>query len=102
MNARAIQRFVRVDVPDAAQKSLVEQQSFDLSFVRANARLEVFEGDFQRLRSQLTHARGQSRAQLQAAELAAVVVQERSAIESQNGMRMLSGGAIHKQLAGHP
>ena len=82
-------------------KRLIEQQRFHLGLVLAQPLRELFERDFQRLRTEFPHARRKPHAQLQPAELAAVIVEQHAAIERQNGVRVLARHGVHQQLAGH-
>src|SRR5229473_5265456 len=101
MNSRAEQRFVGIDISDSAKEALVQQQGFDSGFALAQERREAVNFDFERFRAEFSHARGKSLAQLQPAKLPNIVVQQRAAIQAQNGVRVLSSHAVHEQLSGH-
>ena len=61
MNAGAEQRFVGVDIADAAEKGLVEKQRLDTCLAAAECRGELVEGNFERLRPKARDAGGKSR-----------------------------------------
>src|ERR1017187_9921189 len=85
VNARAKQRLVGVNVADPSHESLVQEQRLDTSLVALQPRRELFERDFQRLRPQPRHSRGKLLAELDTAELPAVVIQQPAAVEREDG-----------------
>jgi len=85
-NPGAEERFIGVDVPDAADESLVQQQRLDAGSAAAKIAGEVQSGDLERLRAEAAHASGEILVHLNGAELAAVVKLEHAAVQREDGV----------------
>src|SRR5262249_62013627 len=101
MNAGAVQRLVGVNIAHAAQETLVEQQRLDHGAPRTEAGDEGRRIERERIRSELFQARGELIAELDAAELPDIVIDQRSAVQRDNGVAVRAEFGIEQQLAGH-
>jgi len=101
VNTRFEQRFIGVNVPHAAQESLIEQQRLDARFALLQQLQKIFERDVERVRTQCLRPLQQSGAPLNAAKMTDVVIDQQAFIKSKNGTRVRAGLLIEQQLAGH-
>jgi len=101
MDAGAKQGFIGINIADAADEGLVEQQGLDTDFVALERAHEIFARDFKRFGAKPGDADGESLAEFQTSELAAIVEQQRTFIEGEDGVGMLAGLAAQQQPAGH-
>src|SRR3984957_17924108 len=97
MNARAEERFIRIDVSNTAHESLIQQQSFYTGAAPLQRGREIVHANFERLRPQSRHARGKFMGEFNAAELAAIVKKQRAAVERKDGMRVLARRSAQQQ-----
>src|SRR5579872_1986955 len=74
VDAGAVQRLIGINISHPAQESLIEQEWLDQRLPRAQAGDESIRRDRQRVRTKLVQAGGELGAQLDAAELADIVV----------------------------
>src|SRR5580698_5552612 len=101
MDASAKERFIRVDVADAAHHSLVQEDGFYGGAAGSEAHGEIRQSDFERLRTQCGDAFRQLDAVLDAPELALVVVMQNAVVEREYGMGPFGGVRVDEKLAGH-
>src|SRR5580765_5170134 len=80
MYPRREQALVGIDVSQAGQESLIEQQGLDAGLA-SQAGAELLETDFERFGTQPRHPRGRTLAELDPAELAWVVIQQQAVVE---------------------
>jgi len=73
MNPCREKALVSVDVADAREKSLIQQQRFDTSLA-LNALAEFLERDFERFGTKPCHARGDFLGPFDGAELAGIMI----------------------------
>jgi hypothetical protein len=101
MNAGAEERFIGVNIADAAQEGLVEEQRFDARLVAAELGGEFIERDFERFGAEAGNAAREVFAELDAAELAAIVVQKCRPVEGKNSVGVFGWSSAEQQAAGH-
>src|SRR5437870_9402023 len=101
MDAGAKQRLIGIDVADAPQETLIQQQRFDWSLAAARALDELLQTRLERLWPELFHPTRHSVTELQAAELAWIIIQQHAAIERDHCVRVSAGFAAREQLTGH-
>src|SRR5579872_572 len=98
MYPRPEQRLISIDIANAAQKLLIEQQCFQFCFPAAKTARELIECNRERLRAKFLHAPRQAFAQFEPPELPAVVVEQYAAIQRKNGVRVFAGSSVHEQF----
>jgi hypothetical protein len=98
MNPRPEQAFIGIDVPHACKEGLIHEQRLHLR-TPLHSLGEVFECDFQRLRPELLYPLG---AQFNPSELARIVVEKLSFIQSEKTMCVFGRLSAREQIPGHP
>src|ERR1035438_9649668 len=101
MNAGAEEGFIGVDISNAAHEGLVQQQALDARLMPPEGGGEFVEGDFQRFGPEAGNAAREVFAELDRAELAAVVEQQGGAVEGEDGVGMFAGIGAQQEAAGH-
>src|SRR5260370_40172253 len=101
MNAGAEKGLIGVDITDAAEEGLVEKQRLDARLVPLERDCELLEGNFERLGSKAGDTVGKVFAELDTAELPAIVIQEGGAVEGENGAGVRTGRATEQQGSPH-
>ncbi len=101
MNASVEQQFVRINVADAAEERLIEEKSLDAAAMLAQAVVEFCKGDVQSIGSDAIEGSGKFREELEAAELADVIVNQRPVVQVKDSARVFSGRGVPEQPAGH-
>src|SRR5579883_2429730 len=95
MDAGGEEALVGVDVAQAREEFLIEQEGLDAGFT-AQARAKIFEADLQGLGAE----RGLG-SEGYAPELARVVVEQDAVVEREDGVGVLAGVTRNEQLPGH-
>src|ERR1017187_1352161 len=101
MNAGAEEGLIGVDIADAAHEGLVEQQALDARFMPSEGGGEFVERDFQRFGPEAGDATREVFAELDGAELAAVVEQQGGTVEGEDGVGVFAGIGAQQEAAGH-
>ncbi len=102
MHAGAEQRFIRVDVADAAYDSLIQQHGLDRRFARFEARAAKSASDTSSGSGPRAATRsGKLLAVFDAAELALIVVMQDAAVESEDGVGPFGGVGVDEELSRH-
>ena len=100
MDPRREQTFIRVDIPQTCQESLVEQQGFHARLA-LEPRTEFIKADFEGFRTQPGYTRRRTGAPLDPAELAGIVIEQKSVIQREDPVSMLAGLAFQQKFSGH-
>lgn len=95
------ERLIRIDVPYAANKGLIEQQSLDRRSMLFKARVELWKTDRQRVGPNFFDQFWQCVEIFEAPELADIVVQQHSRIQINFGAGIGRSLAVPEQLARH-
>lgn len=99
MNAGREECFIGVDIADAADKTLVQEQRLDGAFSSLEARKECLEIKLQGVGADaLLRLFG---VEFEAAELAHVVEQQHTVFEFEEGAGVFARGGVPKEIAGH-
>ena len=101
MNAGYKQDFVRINIPDATQKLLIQQKCFDHASPLPKPFVEFVERDAERVGPQLCDAFRSGQIEVEAAELANIVEAKDAIVELQNRPGIGSGGSVPEKLASH-
>ncbi len=101
MNARRKQRFVGIDVAHSADESLIEQERFDSDAAVLHPLEKIIETHRERVGADSFQCWRNGRIKLDSAELADVVIDERTTIQLQIGARVFPWLCIPQQLARH-
>src|ERR1035437_9482460 len=101
MNSGAEEGFIGINVAQSTEEALVQQQRLDAGLAALEGGGEILERDLQRLGPEFCNPRGEFLAELDAAELAAVVIEQDTAVERQDGVGVLARRAIEQEAAGH-
>lgn len=101
MNAGCEERFIRIDVADAADEGLIQKQRLDVTAMPFEPGEEFFGGNSESVGAGFGEKIGNFGIELHAAELPDVVKDESAVIEFKNRPRVFGALAIPKKLAGH-
>jgi len=102
VNAGGIERFVRVDVPDAGEKGLAEQNCFDPATPLPESANEFPDRYSQGVRADRGQGCVSFREKLKAAKGTNIVEEQDAIGQLEASPRVLTGLAIPKQLSRHP
>src|ERR1039458_8870152 len=102
MNPRSEQRLIRINIPDAAHKLLIQKQRLDARLAPPERRDKLGKADLQRFRPQPRHAPRELLAEFDAAELPAVVEQQRPTFKIEYSVGMLPRCSPQQQAPRHP
>jgi hypothetical protein len=101
MNAGAEQGLIGVDVAHTAEHGLVEENGFDRGFALGQASGEILGQNLEWFGAKGGDAGGKLFAELDAAELAGVFVEEFTTIEGKDGVGPFGAGSVDEKLTGH-
>lgn len=101
MDGRGEQGFVGINVADTADKGLVEKKSFDGDAALLQAFEEFVEGDLQSVGADSCEGGRQGGKKLDAAKLADVVIDQRTAIEMEIGAGVFAAVGVPQEFPRH-
>ena len=102
MNAGSEQGLIGVNVTQPSKEILIEQQCLDPRLAALERSLKFRKRYFKWLGPEFFYTLRKLRTVLQTPELAAVVVEQHTtAVQRQDGVSVLAGGAAQQQTAGH-